>query len=70
MSQDNGSGPVLAPPPAEAIRDRLASLVRLDLVGPAGGNFEELPTGTPNRVPPIRDRFLDLRVLVSEATPE
>jgi Helicase conserved C-terminal domain len=57
MSQDNGSAAVLAPPPAEEIRDRLASLVRLDLVGPAGGNFEELPTGTPNRVPPIRDRY-------------
>src|SRR5947209_5420760 len=57
MSQDSGSGAVLAAPPAEEIRDRLASLVRLDLVGPAGGDFEELPTGTPNRVPPIRDRY-------------
>ena len=58
MSQDDAAvTPVLTAPPPREIRDELAQLVRRDLVGPSGGDAEELPTGSRDRAPAIRDRY-------------
>ncbi len=44
--------PVLLPPSAAALRDELEHLVLLDLLGPAGGQHEEVTERN------VRDRYL------------